>query len=105
MCDWEFVNEFKHFWIFEKLMNSEILKKIEIKEFIFRGEFPEIEFISGFHFKKAQRFFVRALGARIHTLIGRSSTQHTSYTLCTSYKTICASPLIMTFLLTRVRGS
>ena len=45
-CDWEFANELKHFRIFEKLMNSEILEKIEINEFIFGGQFSEFnEFI------------------------------------------------------------
>ena len=40
--DWEFVNAFKRFWIFEKLMSSEIFEKIEINEFIFRDNFASL---------------------------------------------------------------
>ena len=38
----EFAKEFKHFWIFEKLRNLEILEKLENNEFIFRGNFPNL---------------------------------------------------------------
>ena len=49
-CDWEFIDEFKHFRIFEKLMNLEISEKIEVHEFIFGANVPFVDFISSFEF-------------------------------------------------------
>ena len=57
MSDSEFVNEFKHFSIFEELMNSEILEEIEINDSFLGDNTSDLLNLSHrFHFKQGSNF-------------------------------------------------
>ena len=72
------------FGFFEKLINSEIWKILRLMN-SFLGANSRINLICfWFPLEKARILFARALGARVHTVIVRSSSDHEFYTLCTS---------------------